>query len=778
MEVQSVNKMKSKIKKKKSHLPLRLNILFLSVFALFSILILRLGVLQIVHGEEKRLESEAVEKEEATKESPRGIIYDRHHRVVVDNKPFFTLTYTKTKSTTPEDTMRVAKWLSRYIKGDQDKITESDKKDYFIAKQSLKAREALYNVMEKRLNEDERANLDAAKQYKLLKQRITAGDLKQLPADDVQALLKAHLSKEELQKSSDGQYKLLTERLTENDLKKFGKNGLQKLMVSRLSKKELKKSDSEQYKILKERITKDDLKTLTKDDFKVLAIKRNMDQGSSYTAQPVIKGLTNEQIAVISENLDQLPGVEISPDADRKYPYGESLKTIFGNIKQMPKEKQGYYLARNYDLSDQVGVSGLEQQYEDVLRGTKEKTVYKINPKNGETIGKPKVIHGKRGKDLVLTVDMELQSNLEKIVEKEIKTSRTMAGNEYVDRAYIVMMNPKTGEIYAMAGKTYDKKTGKFHNDSYGALFNAYAMGSTVKGATILTGFQKGVIHPGTVLYDTPLKFGQGKPKKSWKNMGYIDDLEALKMSSNVYNWRVAMMLGKYDYDRGVYYGKSKTLGFDVMRYYFSQFGLGVKTGVDFPNEATGYNGGYQQLGNMIDMAIGQFDTYTPLQLVQYVSVIANGGYRVQPHLLQEIREPSPSTDKEGKLIEKVEPHILNKVDMKEEYIDRVRQGFYQVMHSPGGTAYKYGFHQAKYHDPAGKTGTAQVYVNHGQTEKYNITMVGFAPFKNPEVAFAIAVPNVSTYSNNDVAGRIGTQALDTYWKLKEKYKEENQSDN
>lgn len=672
-------------KRKKSQVPFRLNILFLVVFFLFSILILRLGVLQIVNGEEKRLESEAVEEVIARKEAPRGKLLDSNFREVVGNKPFFSLTYTKTVDTKAEDTMRIAKWLADRLgvtEEQKKKITERDKKDYFIAK-----------------------------------------------------------------------------------------IGVAELLEERLSKKEKKLSDKEQYKALVNKITAEEINSLTEKDINVLAYKRAMDTGYAYSAQRIKTNLSNEEVSVISENLGDLPGVDIMADSERIYPYGES--TIFGKVKQIPKTRTEYFLSMGYDRSDQVGISGLEVQYEQVLRGTKEKSVYLTNPKTGATIGEPKTIPGQRGKDIVLTLDMELQFRLEKILEEEILKAKPLGGNDLLKSAYIVMMNPKTGEVKGIAGKTYED--GEFHNDAYGALFNAYEMGSTVKGATVLTGLQEKVIGMGDVIYDAPFT-KNGMNKSSWKNMGYINDLDALRMSSNVYMFNIMdRMIGPEHW----------TETYAEARYSFSQFGLGVKTGIDFPNEAVGYEGKPPEgeSGTLYDLGIGQFDTYTTIQLVQYVSTIANGGYRVKPQLVREVREPATSEETHGKLLKRFEPEILNKLDVEDKYIKRVQQGFWQVMHAPGGTAKSYFDDPEKYHNPAGKTGTAQRIIKHPRTgqlvEKHNLTLVGYAPFENPEIAFAVVVPEGTPQNGNQKINKyIGQRALEAYWDLKKKYGENAQTVN
>lgn len=214
-------------------------------------------------------------------------------------------------------------------------------------------------------------------------------------------------------------------------------------------------------------------------------------------------------------------------------------------------------------------------------------------------------------------------------------------------------------------------------------------MGSAVKGATVLTGLQQGAITPATHFYDAPLVFGDGRKMKSaHSGLGSIGPVEALEASSNVYMWHVAMKLAGYDYAHKRFIDHHVDQAFRVLRDSYSQFGLGVPTGIDLPSEATGYNTGMSnQLAQAMFFAIGQFDTYTPLQMAQYVSTIANNGYRMQPHLLKEVREPSTQPGKLGKLDYKFEPHVMNKIEMKQEYLDVVHQGFRQVMVGSHGTA-------------------------------------------------------------------------------------------
>lgn len=640
-------------KKKKNLLLFRLNSIFFVVFLLFVMLILRLGYVQIVKGEDYRKESEKTTTSTYTWNVPRGKMYDREGRVVVENEPIYTLTYSDSDNSSGESTLEIAEKLSKLIKVDTTKVRDRDKKDYWI---QINEEEAL-----SRVTDQEREELD----------------------------------------------------------------------------------DKEEYKLLLERITEADLATITEKEMQIYTIKAVMDSDTA-SVKRIKEGLDTKEVAIVNERLSDLPGVDVKLDSQRKYVYGDTFKQIFGKVAAIPAESSSLYEALGYSLDDHVGKSYLELQYENLLKGTKEVQTTVMNRK-GLITDRAITTTGQTGKDVVLTMDMELQQEVDKIVEEEFAKEPSANG------AYVVMMNPKTGEILSISGKTREK--GKIVDNTYGALFNAYAMGSTVKGATVLTGYQTGVISPGQVLLDTPITIG-GLTKKSWQTMGSINDLKALERSSNVYMFRIAMKIGKYDLSSKTGFADPET-AYATMRYYFSQFGLGVKTGIDLPNEATGYNGGVQRLGNLMDLAIGQFDTYTPLQLVQYVSTIANDGYRVQPHLLKEVREPDHTSEGLGEVISAFETNILNRVDMSLNNIKRVQLGFRQVMAGSQGTAASY-FKDASY-NPAGKTGTAQV------KSKYNLTLVEYAPYENPEIAAAIVIDNIAS-SGSAINKKIGRRILDAYF--------------
>ncbi|MDA1887542.1 peptidoglycan D,D-transpeptidase FtsI family protein [Bacillus cereus group sp. BY105LC] len=579
------------------------------------------------------------------------------------------------------------------------------------------------------------------------------------------------------------------DKLTKTDKKDFWMQLNPTLTEKLVSKKEINKFidkditgknlDKKIEELKRKRVTDKNLQDLTDKDIKVLAIKSKMTSGYQMAPQIIKKDVSEKEFTIISESLANLPGVDVSVDWERVYVNDGLFRSVLGNVSNsdegLPSERLDYYLVRDYSRNDRVGKSYIEQQYEDVLHGTK-KEVRSVADKQGTTIRTETISEGKSGKNLTLTIDMELQKKVEESIEKILKAYK--GSESMLDRAFVVMMNPKNGQVLSMAGKRLIEKDEKTEIEDYalGTMTSSYELGSTVKGATVLTGFETKAITPGTYFYDAPMKFKGTREKKSWKEFGNIDDLRALQVSSNVYMFHTALKIAGVDYVRNSSLNIKQEY-FDKMRYYFRQFGLGVPTGIDLPNETAGQIGKKDnQPGFLLDYSIGQYDTYTPLQLVQYISTIANGGYRMKPQIVQEIREQTSQKDEIGKVVHAVEPMVLNKIDMKEEYINQVKEGFRRVFQEGDGTGVR-AFQKASY-KPAGKTGTAQtVYGGEsdiGRNEKgerrecYNLTLAGYAPYDNPEVAFSVVVPWVMN-DKSGINSDIGKEVLDAYFELKNK---------
>lgn len=491
--------------------------------------------------------------------------------------------------------------------------------------------------------------------------------------------------------------------------------------------KRRKISDNDFYILKKSRVTNEDLSKYTDLDKKAIYLYFLMNNGYSYDDKIIKKNATDQEFAYFSESNFKLSGFNTKYTYDRYYLYGDTLRSIFGNTGKITSENKAYYLDKGYSLDDTVGLSNLEYVYDDYLKGKKE--VYVIR-------GNDKVLikDGKVGNDLYLTIDIKLQQLVDQVLETELKNAKSGINTKYFDRSYITISNPNDGSILAMSGKLY--QNGKMQDYSVGTFTDTMTSGSVVKGASILTGYSEGAVKIGEFMVDECIKLKATPKKCSIYTMGYLNDLNAISKSSNVYQFKIALRIGgvKYRYDGPAVI---KDEAFDIYRNYFSKFGLGVTTGIDLPNESLGYKGETKDAGLLMNFAIGQYDTYTNLQLNQYISTIANGKYRYQLHLLSKIR------DKDKDLIN-YEPVILNELDIKEEYISRLKKALKMVMNEGTGKNYI-----DLSHNPSGKTGTSETFVDSNsdgkfETESISTAFVSYFPSDKPEYAIAISTPNIS----------------------------------
>jgi penicillin-binding protein A len=228
-----------KQKKKKSHFPFRLNIIFFSVFLLFSVLILRLGFVQIVYGENFKRDLERKEDVTVSNPVPRGKILDRDYRIIVDNVPKDAISYTN-EGFSQQQMLETAEKLAKLINKKTDKVTERDKLDFWI------------------MNNPERANT-----------KITKNEMELYYA----------------------------KKLTDRDI----------------------------YQLILERITTEELKEINKDRLEVLALFKEFNSGYKFTTQ-IIKNeeVTAKELAVVSENLQSLPGVDTTTDWERCYAFDQT----------------------------------------------------------------------------------------------------------------------------------------------------------------------------------------------------------------------------------------------------------------------------------------------------------------------------------------------------------------------------------------------------------------------------------------------------------------------
>lgn len=473
---------------------------------------------------------------------------------------------------------------------------------------------------------------------------------------------------------------------------------------------------------------------------------------SKYIPIRIRRGIDFRVVAWLEENSQHLPGVDYIVEMQRGYPVGIMASHIFGYNKEIDPlqlEKEDEY----YRPGDYVGHNGLEKTYEEFLRGTKGYKYMLVDSKRKE-IGKyhegNEDISSIKGHDLVLSIDADVQ----RVAEEEFKDKK----------GAVVAIEPATGEILAiLSSPQYDltrfayvtsrEFLNKLYQDKDKPLFNRATMsvkppGSTFKLLAAVAALDMGVITPETKIYcGGGFTFGRyfkchGGPH------GSLDVEHAIEKSCNTF-----------------FYNLIYKIGLDKWAEYARRFGFGSKTGVDIGEEVAGLIPDSKYYENiygpkwprsiMASLAIGQGETsVTPIQLAQYVALIANGGKSFVPHLVKGY------IDEETKQLVPFKFKQIN-VGVKQEVLDIVKHGMFLVVNGYGTATWI----RMKDIKIAGKTGTAQN--PHG---KDHALFVCFAPYEKPEIAIAVVVENVgfgSTY-----AAPIAKKLIEAYL-LKDKLKKE-----
>lgn len=684
-------------RERKPHIPFRLNLLFFVIFTLFVSLIVRLGYLQIVEGEEftqKITENSSLVINTA---SPRGQIYDAKGKVLVENKANLAITYTRGKNIEGKDIFPIANKVNELINVPADEnLTDRDKKDYWLA------------------NPD---NLKAAQK------RLTDKDKKDKNGDVI---------------TDEGTlYALVVDKVTPEEIN-FDEKTLQAATI---------------YKRM---------------------------NGATQMNTVFIKneGVTEDEIATIGEHTAEVSGVSTGMDWTRDYSNSEALRNLLGTVSTekagLPAEEVDEYLEKGYSRNDRVGTSYLEKEYEADLQGKKAKSEVVVDSK-GNIVTQTPITKGEKGSNLKLTIDSEFQNKVDEILQTQYKAYLNTGLAPYSEGAYVVAMNPKTGAIMAMSGLKRDVDTGEIVASPLATMLDATEPGSVVKGATITAGYETGVISGNDTLIDEPIQLSGSQVKASWYNSGFQLPLtaeQALEYSSNAYMMKLVFKMLGATYTPGMVFpyevGDSKV--FDELRSAFGEYGMGVSTGIDLPGESTGIvNDAFDNLskapqgGNLLDLSFGQYDTYTALQLAQYVSTVANNGTRVAPHVVEGIYGNNEDGSL-GKLQREISTKELNKVNITPEQMKIIQEGFYNVVNGTNGYTTARSLKSDKV-SIAAKTGTAETYYMDAAKNIHsmvNSNLVAYAPYEDPEIAISVVLPHLNAETSKPNQA-IAKAILETY---------------
>lgn len=450
---------------------------------------------------------------------------------------------------------------------------------------------------------------------------------------------------------------------------------------------------------------------------------------NSYKYEDIIlkNNLTENEVSLVLNS--DVKGLFIKESFERFYPYKDTLKNVLGSVGFIQKENKNYYLKKGYKLYEKVGISGLEREYEEYLKGTNAK--YKVNNDNSLTL----ISHGKKGSDLYLSIDINLVNEINTIIKEELVKAKKHLNTQYLNDAFVIVGNPKTSEVYSLNGQRY-LNGNTFTDISLNNINSAFTMGSVVKGATISVGYKYNLIEKGKKILDGCVKLKNKTEKCSFKELGYLDDVSALKMSSNYYQFLIAISLLGKKYIPNMDLNASEK-EFNIYRDMLSSYGLGIITGIDLPNEKPGLKGNIISDDLLLNLAIGQYDTYTPIELFNYINTLAMKGKRISPSLVNEIKN-------NDFIIFKNKHEVVDNVQISNDDFNQIHKGFYEVMNNGTGLGF-----MNKNLLPAGKTGTSESFIdtdNDGKidTKTLTLTMAGFFPYDDPKISLIVVCPNTS----------------------------------
>ncbi len=505
------------------------------------------------------------------------------------------------------------------------------------------------------------------------------------------------------------------------------------------------------FQYMREKTFEIDPSYTTEEAFKIMQLRYEILLSQPQINNPLTlaEDISVETMSELEERSDELRGVSTYIKPYRVYYESASLiPHVLGyvggisaeELQSFNKNLDGVEGSVLYEASDIVGKSGIESGAESLLRGIKGETFLEVD-ENGKTTTSYLKRAAVPGNDLYLTIDLDLQKVAVESLKRNIERIRRMGGKKNFGDANagaVVVMDVNTGEVLAMASyPDYDPRifiennaeaiNKLWSNDERPAINRAtsgvYAPGSTYKPLVAVAALESGVITPETKIH-SPLRdiVGEMEFTNLEGDQGYINLERALETSSNMYFYKVGV---KTTIDRLVEWAKI--------------FGFGSKTGIEIGEEAgTLASKEYKRItfgedwypANTAMVSIGQlYNAFTPIQIVNYISTIANGGKKYTPHLIQ------MAVDSDGKIAYEASQEY-EQIPAKESNINAVKKGMIAVTHKSDGTAAKV-FSDLPF-KVAGKTGTSET--GYESTSSSNGLFVCYAPYDKPEIAIAVIV--------------------------------------
>ena len=458
----------------------------------------------------------------------------------------------------------------------------------------------------------------------------------------------------------------------------------------------------------------------SKNFYEPIMLKNNLDQ---------------QMVTKIEEQRRYMPEVMLSVQPIRNYPYHELAVHALGYVGEVSAYEIEQGLFKNITQGSLVGKAGLEKTYDKYLRGEDGAFMEEVDVA-GNVVKHYDSVQPVPGKNLKLTLDYQLQKELEEFTDKHLAYLRNSGIAPGARAAAVIAIDPRNGAVRAMVSRPgYDpnwfvhgissKNWNSINNDPNFPMNNKVITGEYPPGSTfkIVTG--RAAFELKKVGLDEPIFDGGFHPmvptmgNAGGEVLGWLTFIKALAMSDNVY-----------------FYELGYRVGIDNIEKYAHIFGFGERTGIDLEGESKGLVASKKvkreiwdedwRLGDTFNAAIGQgFNLTTPIQLSVMLSIVANGGTKYQPYLVDSI------TNSDGSLFEKPKRAEGKHIDVSQQTIDYIRMGMSATTQEGGTASYFAGLPKPI----AGKTGTAEN--SHGRDHGL---FVAYGPVDDPELVVVCIV--------------------------------------
>ena len=497
---------------------------------------------------------------------------------------------------------------------------------------------------------------------------------------------------------------------------------------------------------------------------KIMAVRYEITNNAFSNIRPITisKNISYLSANQIKEQSGILPGAAVITEPILTYPYGSLASHILGYVGAISEEEYEQK-KETYGINDVIGKEGIEYTMEEYLKG--QDGIRQIDMSVDGTITEEYISkEAEAGCNVALTIDANLQKVTENALEKNIKK---IANGGYGTKrdakaGAAIVMNVKTGEILAMASypnyepelfiKGISEKKLEEYNQNRN-LFNraiggTYAPGSTFKMVVATAALENNIINSQTLINDTGV-YPRGYNPVCWLyndrgyGHGYLNITDAIKKSCNYF-----------------FYELGYKMGIDPVIQYAKAFGLGTKTGVELFGEYNGIvdvkkqceeeTGQQWQFGDTLSAVIGQsYNSYTPIQMARYISMLCNGGKAIDVTLIKSVTDVNGKEVPKSEYQENINKKLgLNNIEtlkdlpVKQSTLNTILKGMKGVTSESGGTAY-YIFSDLGM-EIGGKTGSVET----GEKNKVNGWFVGFAPYDEPEIAIVVLIENAGSGGN------------------------------